>query len=204
MPNGGVQPIGDAAVVGAGAAGRGIALCLALGGFEVVLVDSSREKLQRAVDDIRKMLSVAEDRGMVREGGAKYACEHILPRPSFDDAMRDVGFAVEALSEDPELKRSVLAELDRHCPTRAILASSTSSFAVSQLASSPIRPDRFVVTRWGSAPLLTPRVEVVPGSATSDRTIDLTRAILRYIGKQPVVVTVDDESGEQGQRGPQE
>ena len=199
MLNGGVQPIGDAAVVGAGAAGRGIALSLALGGFEVVLVDSSHEKLQRAVDDIRRMLDLAEDRGIVIEGATKYACEHILPRPSFDDAMHDVGFAVEALSENLELKRSVLAELDRHCPTRAILASSTSSFVVSQLASSTIRPDRFVVTRWGSAPLLTPRVEVVPSPATSDRTIDLTRAILRYIGKQPLVVTTDDDSGGQGQ-----
>ena len=61
MPNGGVQPIGDAAVVGAGAAGRGIALSLALGVFEVVLVDSSHEKLRRAVEDIRRMLDLAED-----------------------------------------------------------------------------------------------------------------------------------------------
>ena len=46
MPNGGVQPIGDAAVVGAGDDGKWIALALALGGFKVVLVESSREKLR--------------------------------------------------------------------------------------------------------------------------------------------------------------
>ena len=123
MPNGGVQPIGDAAVVGAGAAGRGIALSLALGGFEVVLVDSSQEKLRRAVDDILIALRTLEDRGMSgrwrqpceREYFDRQPCEHILPRTSFDDAMKQVGFAVEALPEDLELKRGVLAELERHC-----------------------------------------------------------------------------------------
>ena len=53
MPNGGIQPIGDAAVVGAGMEGLGITLSLALGGFEVVLVDSSQEKSRSVVDDIR-------------------------------------------------------------------------------------------------------------------------------------------------------
>ena len=75
---------------------------------------------------------------------------------------------------------------------------------MSHLASSTIRPDRVVVTRWGSPPHLTPRVEVVPGPLTTDETFDLTRAILRYIGKQPFVVTTDDDLGGQGQRGPQE
>ena len=52
MPNGGIQPISDAAVVGAGPVGRGIALSLALGGFKVVLVDSSQETFRLAVDPV--------------------------------------------------------------------------------------------------------------------------------------------------------
>lgn len=52
MPNGGIQPIGDVSVVGAGVEGLGITLSLALGGFEVVLVDSSHEKPRSVVDDI--------------------------------------------------------------------------------------------------------------------------------------------------------
>lgn len=206
MPNGGIQPIGDAAVVGAGEVGCSIALSLALGGFLVVLVDSSHEDLRRAVDDIRITLSVLEDRGTVDGRNALYASKHILPHMSIAESIAEsingVGFAVEAVSEDLELKRSTLAELDRHCPDRTILASTTSSFEVSQLASSTTRPDRVVVTRWGNPPHLTSCVEVVPGPATSDMTIDLTTGVLQYIGKQPVVVTADHDSGGQDQCGP--
>ena len=195
MPNGGIQPIGDAAVVGADVEGLGIALSLALGGFEVILVDSSHGKLRNAVDDMRTMLGVLEEREMVNGRTAQFVHERVTPRKSIDDdAMGQVGFAVEALSESLELKRSVLAELDRPCPTRAILASTTLSFDVSQLASWTGRPDRVVVTRWGSPPHLTSRVEVVPGSATTDKTIDLTMMTLKYIGKRPVVATVGDNS----------
>ena len=195
MPNGGIQPIGDAAVVGAGVEGLGITLSLALGGFEVVLVDSSPEKSRSVVDDIRTMLRVLEERGMMDGRPAQFAYERVTLRPSIDDTMCQVGFAVEALPEDFEIKRRVLAELDCHCPTRAILASTTLSFDGSQLVSWTSRPDRVVVTRWGSLPHLTSRVEVVPGPATSAKTIDLTMRTLEYIGKLPVVVTADDDSG---------
>ena len=60
MPNGGVQPVGDAAVVGVGDEGQWIALSIALGGFRVVIVDSSRENLCRAHDDIRNAIGNLE------------------------------------------------------------------------------------------------------------------------------------------------
>ena len=189
MPNGGIQPIGDAAVVGMANGGQWIALSLVLGGFKVVLVDSSRENLCRALDDVHETLGDLEEQGMVDRLTAERALRHLVPSKSIAGAMDEVGFAVEAVADDLELKRGVLADLDRHCPTRAILASAGSSFSVSQLATSTGRPDRVVVTRWGCPAHLAARVEIVPGPATSERTIDWARGVLEYIGKEPLVVT---------------
>ncbi len=189
MPNGGVQPVGDAAVVGVGDEGRWIALSLALGGFRVVLVESSRENIRSALDDVRNALGNLEQQGMVDRWTIERARQHLVPSTSVAGAMADVGFAVEVVADDLELKCGVLAELDRHCPPRAVLASTGSSLSVSRLAASTSRPDRVVVTRWRSPAHLTARVEIVPGPATSERAIDWTRSVLEYIGKEPVVVT---------------
>ena len=188
MPNGGVQPVGDAAVVGVGDEGRWIALSLALGGFAVVLVEQSHGNLRGALDDIDNALGNLEQQGMVDRPTAERDRQHLVPGTSVAGAMDEVGFAVEAVADDLELKRSVLAELDCHCPPRAVLTSAGSSFGVSQLAGSTSRPDRVVVTRWGSPAHLAARVEIVPGPATSERTIDWTRGVLEYICKEPVVV----------------
>ena len=189
MPNGDVQPIGDAAVVGARYEGQWIALSLALGGFRVVHVDSSRENLCRALDDVGHALRKLERQGTVDRLTVERARKHLVSSTSIAGAMDEVGFAVEAVSDDLELKRGVLAELDRHCPTRTVLASTGSSFSVSQLATATSRPDRVVVTRWGHPAHLAARVEIVPGPATSERTIDSTRGVLEYVGKEPVVET---------------
>ena len=189
MPNGGVQPVGDAAVVGVGDEGHWIALALALGGFGVVLVDSSRQNLCRALDDIRNELGRLERQGIVDRLTADRALQHLVPSKSVVGAMGEVGFAVEATAGDLEDRRGALAELDRHCPTRAVLASTASSVEVSRLATSTGRPDRVVVTRWGDPPHLAPRVDVLTGPKTSDRTVDWVRGVLEYIGKEPVFIT---------------
>ena len=194
MPNGGVQPIGDAGVVGAGDSGHSIALALALGGFPVVLVDSSSRNLQRAMEKIRTVTDELEGRGAVHESVAKMALELIRTSVSIGEKMRQVGFAVEAVPEDLELKRRILADLDRHCPPRAVLASTSSSYSAGDFAEATGRPDRVVVTRWGCPPHRIPRVEVAGGPQTSERTIAITRRVLEYIGKEPVVFPLDGDS----------
>ena len=190
MPNRGVQPIGDAAVVGVRVVGQSIALSFALGGFRVVLVEPSKENLRRVVEAIHNTLRALEELGLVDRWAASRARDHIRPSTSIAGARGEVGFAIDAAVENFEVKRGVLAELHLHCPARTVLATTTPSHDVSQLAASTSRPDQVVVTRWGSAPHLVARVEIVPGPATSERTIDWARGVLKYIGKEPVVVAV--------------
>lgn len=104
MPNGGVQPIGDAAVVGAGDDGKWIALGLALGDFKVVLVDSSREKLRQAVEDVGNALGSLERQEMVDRSATERAWKHQVPWASVAGAMVEVRFAEEA-TENPNPSR---------------------------------------------------------------------------------------------------
>ena len=95
---------------------------------------------------------------------------------------------VEAVYEDLPLKQQVFADLDRHCPPPGVLASNTSSFMTSQLASSTRNPGRVVVGNWWNPPYLVPLVEVVRGPQTSDGTIASLRRLLEAAGKRPIVL----------------
>ena len=183
-----LEEIGQVGVVGAGLMGHGIALSFAVGGYEVSLTDASEEALERAMDNVAVTLGVLGDEGLVDEATANAVPGRIQADTSLENAMADVGFVVEAVFEDLDLKRRVFAELDRHCPPRAVLASNTSSYMASQLAPATNRPDRVVVANWWNPPNLLPLVEIVGGPQTSDETVDLTKGILESIGKTPITL----------------
>ena len=122
------------------------------------------------------------------ESTARAVPGRIRTSTSIEGAMDDVGFVVEAVFEDLDLKRRIFADLDRHCPPHAVLTSNTSSYMTSQLAPSTDRPDKVVVANWWNPAHLLPLVEVVRGPQTSDETIDITKSVLEGIGKRPVVL----------------
>ena len=175
-------------VVGAGLMGHGIALSFAVGGYEVSLTDTTEEKLQQAMGNVALTLDVLVADDLIDEATADAVPGRIQTNTSLAAAMADVGFVVEAVFEDLDLKRQVFGELDRCSPPGAILTSNTSSYMASQLAPATDRPDKVVVANWWNPPHLLPLVEVVGGPQTSDETIDATRGVLESIGKTPVVL----------------
>ncbi len=183
-----IEGIGRIGVVGAGLMGHSIALNFAVGGYDVALTDNTDENLQQAVENVGVALGVLVDQGLVDDEIATAVPGRIHTSTSLADAMLDVGFVIEAVFEDLELKQQVFADLDRHCPPHAILTSNTSSYMTSQLAPSTNRPDKVVVANWWNPAHLLPLVEVVRGPETSDETIEITRNVLESIGKRPVVL----------------
>ena len=175
-------------VTGAGLMGHGIALQFAAAGFGVALHDTSGEQLEKALEDIRSALDTLRQQGVVDEAAAASAPERIRTTTSLPEAAADAALVVEAVYEDLPLKQQVFADLDRHCPPRAVLASNTSSFMTSQLAPSTRRPDRVVVANWWNPAYLVPLVEVVRGPETSDDTIATLRRLLEAAGKRPIVL----------------
>ena len=150
---------GHVGVIGAGLMGHGIALSFAVGGYRVTMTDTTEDNLRRAMEHVGATLDLLVDEGLVDEATAGAVPDRIETSTSVAGAMADVGFVVEAVFEDLELKREVFAELDRHCPPAAVLASNTSSYMASQLAPATDRPDKVVVANWWNPPcgLVSPR-----------------------------------------------
>ena len=174
-------------VVGAGAMGSQIALVCALAGLEVALTDRDPEVLTRAETDLRARMArqVAKGRRTPTEVDDAFARLHLDPDlPS----LTDVDLVIEAVVEKLEVKRSLFAELDRHCPPRTILASNSSSFVPSSMAAATSRADRFLNLHFFNPALVMRCVEVVRGPGTSEATVEAASALVERLGKLPVVL----------------
>ena len=122
-----VDNIKQVAVVGAGLIGHGITLEFAKAGYEVSLNSRSDESLQRAAQMIRESLRMLAKMGLVSSDQAEAIPSKIQMNTSLEESVQDVDVVIEAVYEDLILKQHVLRELDRLCPERVILASSTST-----------------------------------------------------------------------------
>jgi 3-hydroxybutyryl-CoA dehydrogenase len=129
------------AVVGAGTMGSQIALQTAYSGrHEVLLIDSDRGQLEKAVAQNRALAARAVERGRRDQGDADAALSRVTTSTQLDQAA-SAGLVIEAVFEDLDTKRKVFVELERVAAPEAILASNSSTIAISRLAEVTSRPE---------------------------------------------------------------
>jgi 3-hydroxybutyryl-CoA dehydrogenase len=174
-------------VVGAGAMGSGIAQVLAVHGREVLLVDLKEEFLARGMDAIRRSLARLVKKGEVPEREAAAIAGRVAPGTRLEEG-RDAGFAVEAVAEEPGVKREVFRSLDRILPGGAILASNTSSISITALGAATSRPGKVVGMHFFNPVPVMRLVEVVRGEETSEETVRAVVDLAKALGKTPVEV----------------
>ena len=175
------------AVVGAGTMGNGIAHVFAQHGWDVVLVDTSQEALDRAIKTIATNIEKLVKKGVgSRESGAG-TLARIKPSTLLD-AAKGAEIVVEAVSENPDTKFDIFEELDRLAPKGAILASNTSSISITEIAKQTRRPERVIGMHFMNPVPLMPLVEIVRGPVTGDEVVAKTVEITKQLGKTPVVV----------------
>lgn len=182
-----MSEIRNVGVVGAGTMGHGIAQVAAQAGFDVRLVDVDREALERGLERVGSGYArlVAKERMSEEEREAAIAR---LNGSTELGALEDADLVIEAVVERLEVKRQVLADLDRICPAETILASNTSSISLTKLAAATDRADRVIGMHFMNPVPLMQLVEVIRGLATSDATYDAVEAAARSMGKTPVEV----------------
>ena len=176
-----------AAVIGAGTMGNGIAHLFAQFGWDVTLVDVSKEALERGVSTIRSNL----DRQVKKAAIPAEAPGQILARIKTStalDAAAGAELVVEAATERPDLKYSIFETLDRLAPADAILATNTSSISITQIAAKTNRPDKVIGMHFMNPVPVMQLVEVIRGHATSNETTQRALEIARQLGKTPVEV----------------
>ncbi|MEW6554722.1 MAG: 3-hydroxyacyl-CoA dehydrogenase NAD-binding domain-containing protein [Actinomycetota bacterium] len=179
------------AVIGAGLMGHGIAQVFAAHGHAVSLVDLERERLDAALANIRGNLQAMAAYGSVRDGDIDGIVARIFTSTRLEEACAGANFVVEAVSEQPALKRGVFRELDALCPPRTVLATNTSVISITEVAGEAARRERVVGAHFWNPPYLIPLVEVVPGRDTAPWALDRTCDLLRAAGRHPVRVKKD-------------
>jgi len=174
-------------VVGAGTMGSGIAQVAATAGIPTVLVDVAPAALERGLATIGKSLERLAAKGKLTAEAAAGARERIRSAGSLD-ALDGCDLVVEAVIERFEVKREVLAELDRRLGPAALLATNTSSISITRLAAQTRRPASVIGMHFMNPVPMMQLVEIIRGLQTSQATYDTIEAATRRLGKTPVEV----------------
>jgi 3-hydroxybutyryl-CoA dehydrogenase len=145
--------------------------------------DLSRRACDRLIERVRGHVAA----GLLRPG--------VVERASAVQAVGDITAAVEsvdlvfeAVPEQLDLKRDVLAAISAAAPQEAVIATNTSSLPIDDLAASMHHPGRFLGMHWFNPPEWTPGVEIIRGPATDPDVVTRVLAFLRAIGKHPIMV----------------
>ncbi|MDA3135430.1 fatty acid oxidation complex subunit alpha FadB [Atlantibacter subterranea] len=177
----------QAAVLGAGIMGGGIAYQSAWKGVPVIMKDINDKSLTLGMTEAGKLLNKQLERGKI--DGLKLAGVISTIHPTLDYAgFERVDVVVEAVVENPKVKKAVLAETEDKIRPDTVLASNTSTIPITELASVLKRPENFCGMHFFNPVHRMPLVEVIRGEKTSDETIAKVVAWASKMGKTPIVV----------------
>src|SRR3982074_188500 len=176
-------------VVGAGTMGSQIALQTALSGrYEVTLVDSVPGKLEKARAQNRRLLDRAVEKGRRAEPNATKARATITDSNDLAAAAASADLVIEAVIEDFDAKKKVFEALRQHTHKDAILASNSSTIAISRLADFTDHPDQCCNMHFFHPVTVMQLCEVVKGPKTSDQTVQTAMEFVRSIDRTPVLI----------------
>lgn len=173
-------------VVGAGQMGAGIAQTAAKAGVEVLLADVDKTAAERGKQGIETQLKRLLERGKITVDDGKSLLDRIQPVASLDD-LRDCQIVIEAVSEQVELKSSIIKKLDAVLSPDAIIASNTSSISITRLAAATNRPEQVIGMHFmNPVPVMT-LVEIIKGLRTNEATYRATALLAEKFGKTTVL-----------------
>ena len=175
-----------AAVVGCGVIGAAWASRMLLSGVNVAVSDPSPEAEAILTDVMANAVAAWDDLGLSTASRGEYRMAE-----SIADAVTDAQFIQESVPERPEVKASVLAEIETAAPIDTIIGSSTSGIRATVMAETMIHPERLVVGHPYNPVYLLPVVEVVGGEKTPIEIVRRAQGIYAGIGMKPVHVRVD-------------
>ena len=181
------KEVKSAAVLGAGIMGGGIAYQSAAKGTPILMKDVCQDGLDLGMSEARKLLNKKVSRGSLSAEGMIEALSNITPTLDYS-GVDSVDFVVEAVVENPDVKKSVLQELEQLVRDDTIISTNTSTISVDDLSSVLARPENFCGMHFFNPVPVMPLVEVIRGEASSEQTIASTVAYAKQLGKTPIVV----------------
>jgi 3-hydroxybutyryl-CoA dehydrogenase len=169
-------------VIGAGQMGGGIAHVCALAGYEVLLHDIDVARVTDRLRVIEHNLARQVARGVVSEENKEAALARIHPAVGLD-SIGAADLAIEAATENEDIKKLIFKALQPHVAAHTLLASNTSSISITRLASTTDRPERFIGLHFMNPAPLMKLVEIIRGIATDAATYETAVAFTKSLGK---------------------
>lgn len=182
----GQEPSNEVGVIGAGIMGGGIAYVTADKGMDVVLKDINKQGLALGLDEANNLLAKQVERRRKTPKAMGETLNRIQPT-LHSNALETTDLVIEAVVENPNVKKAVLAELEQSAPN-AVIASNTSTLMITGLAEALKKPENFCGIHFFNPVHKMPLVEVIKGEKTSESTIQKAVKYVSQLGKTPIVV----------------
>ncbi|MBP6769688.1 MAG: fatty acid oxidation complex subunit alpha FadB [Reyranella sp.] len=181
------REIKQAAVLGAGIMGGGIAYQAAYKGLPIVMKDIRDDALALGMNEAGKLLAKQVEKGRMTPAKMSETLGRIRPTLNYGD-FGNVDIIIEAVVENPKVKKAVFAEVEGLVREDTIIASNTSTISISLLAEGLKRPQNFVGMHFFNPVNMMPLVEVIRGKQSSEEAVAATVKLASKMGKTPVVV----------------
>lgn len=181
------RPVQQAAVLGAGIMGGGIACTSALRGIPVLMKDIAQPALDLGLAEADRLLAKAVGAGRMKAEKARQVRASIQPQLDFT-GIGQADVVIEAIVENLSVKKKVLAEVEMLVMSDAIIASNTSSLSITEMATVLQRPRNFVGMHFFNPVPQMPLVEVIKGTATEAVAAATAAGYALAMGKTPIVV----------------
>lgn len=186
-----VEEVRNIGVIGAGLMGHGIAQVFAIKGYKVKLFDNDSEVLKSALERIRNNLQTLFKMGLIESQELEDCLNHIQICYTLKEMCEGVEFAIEAVSENLDLKRKVFLDLERLTPPQTILCSNTSGISIGLISEKLQFKERVVGTHFWNPPHIVPCVEVIKSEFTDDEVFRTVIELMERVKKEPVRVLKD-------------
>ncbi|MGP6189732.1 MAG: 3-hydroxybutyryl-CoA dehydrogenase [Vulcanimicrobiaceae bacterium] len=173
-------------VVGAGQMGSGIAQVAAQAGNDVILNDINQQFIDKGLGTIQSNFGRLVDKGKLTAEQRDATLGRIKPLVGLSPV--EVDIAIEAATENINLKLDIFRKLDEVTPAAAVLASNTSSISITKLGAVTKRPEQVIGMHYFNPVPVMKLVEVIRGIATSQTTFEFVRDLAVAHGKTPVEV----------------
>ena len=175
-------------VIGSGTMGNGIAHVFAQFGFDVTLVDISKEALAKGIQTISKNLDRQVAKGAITAEDKSATLARINPITDLALGVKNAGLVVEAATENVDLKLKIFREIDANAPSSCILASNTSSISITKIAAVTKRAEKVIGMHFMNPVPVMKLIEVIRGYSTSDEVTQIIMELSKKLEKVPVEV----------------
>jgi len=184
-----LRPIKTVGIIGAGTMGGGIAMNFATAGFQVRIVETAQEALDRGLAVVRGNYQRSSDKGRFPQDEVEARMARFDGRLAIAD-LADCDLIIEAVFENMELKRKIFTELDAVMKPGAILATNTSALDINEIAGMTKRPEDVIGLHFFSPANVMKLLEIVRAKHTADDVVATCMALAKDINKIATLVGV--------------